>query len=139
MGQSAHPKGRKCRARRLADLLRQIGNEEVTFRDGPQKGQFDFGEVVEVSVMSRRERMARVLWTEALDGNLKAMQLLAETMDGRPMQPVAVGVEARFTADEYAQAALKLMAWKAERIRDASNTTPAAGKLGAGACDEVGE
>ena len=65
--------------------------------------------------MSRRERMARVLWTEALDGDLKAAQLIAAYTDGRPVQPVAVGAAVRFTADEYGKAAAMVEEWRGAR------------------------
>ncbi len=64
-GQSGHPKGRRIRAKGWADLLRRIGHEQVSFDDDG-----------EVTVMTREERLARTLWTRALDGDLKAAQML---------------------------------------------------------------
>lgn len=64
-GQSGHPKGRRIRARGWAELLRRIGREQVAFDDDG-----------EVTVLSREERLARTLWTRALDGDLKAAQMV---------------------------------------------------------------
>ena len=104
---------RRTRRQSIADLMREIGEELVTFRDGPPEGAFDFGDPVEISEMSRRERMARVVWAEALDGNLKAVQLILDYTEGRPLQAMAVAAGVRFTADEYAQAEKQLAAWRA--------------------------
>ncbi len=111
---SQHPRHpRRMQRQANADLLRQIGDELVTFRDGPPEGSFDFGDPAEISEMSRRERMLRVLWAEALDGSLKAIQMILDYTDGRPAQAMALSGEVRLTADEYAQIEKQLSAWRA--------------------------
>lgn len=115
MKKSSPPHGRRPRRGRRrpnADLLRQIGEEIATFRDGPPEGAFDFGDPVEISEMSRRERMIRLLWAEALDGDLKAMQMILDYTDGRPVQAMEVKANVRFTSDEFAQAEKRLAAWR---------------------------
>lgn len=115
MGKPSPPRGRRPRRGRRkpnAELLRQIGEELAEFRDGPPEGTFDFGDPVEISEMSRRERMLRVLWDEALDGDLKAMQMILDYTDGRPVQAMEVNASVRFTSDEYAKADRKLAAWR---------------------------
>ncbi len=109
-GQSGQPKKRRCRGKSLTELLREVGEERVAFEDRVKEGDYD--SPVEVNIMTRRERMARVLWTMALEGNLRAMQLLAEYADGKPVQPVAVAMEAHFTADDYAAASMQLARWR---------------------------
>ena len=116
MERSSPPHGRRPRRGRRklnADLLRQIGEELATFRDGPPEGTFDFGDRVQVSEMSRRERMLRILWAKALDGDLKAMQMILDYTDGRPVQAMEVKASVRFTSDEYAQAEKRVAAWRA--------------------------
>jgi hypothetical protein len=103
----------RARAKPNADLLREIGSELVKFLDGPAEGAFDFGEPVEITEMSRRERMMRLLWAEALDGNLKAMQMILDYTDGRPVKAIATSAAVRFTADDYAQADKLIAAWHA--------------------------
>lgn len=115
MGKPSPSHGRRPRQGRRkpnAELLRQIGEELAEFRDGPPEGTFDFGDRVEVSEMSRRERMLRVLWARALDGDLKAMQMILDYTDGRPVQAMEVNASVRFTSDEYAKADKRLAAWR---------------------------
>ncbi len=84
-GQSGHPKGRRIRARGWADLLRRIGREQVTFDDDG-----------EITALSREERLARTLWTRALDGDLKAAQMLlaaAREQPGRCTATVSLTLE----------------------------------------------
>lgn len=90
-GQSAHPSGRPQRARTMADLLRKIGAEQVVFDDNG-----------EINALARRERLARVLWAEAVAGNLMAARLVIEHMEGRAVQPVQVAGAVRFTAERCA-------------------------------------
>ncbi len=123
MEKSGRPHARRPRLGRRrpnADLLRQIGEELATFRDGPPPGTFDFGDPVEVREMSRRERMLRMLWAEALDGDLKAMQMILDYTDGRPVQAMEVKASVRFTSDEFAQAEKRLAAWR-ESMREKAN------------------
>lgn len=115
MGKPCPPPPRRPRRGRRkpnADLLRQIGEELAKSRDGPPEGTFDFGDPVEISEISRRERMMRLLWAEALDGDLKAMQMILDYTDGRPVQAMEVNARVRFTSDEYAQADKRLAAWR---------------------------
>lgn len=120
MGRTGPPHGRRPRRGRRrpnADLLRQIGEELAKFRDGPPQGTFDFGDQVEIREMSRRERMMRMLWAKALDGDLKAMQMILDYTDGRPVQAMEVKASVRFTGDEYAEAERRLAAWR-ESMRE---------------------
>lgn len=120
MRRTGPPHGRRPRRGRRrpnADLLRQIGEELAKFRDGPPQGTFDFGDQVEIREMSRRERMMRMLWAKALDGDLKAMQMILDYTDGRPVQAMEVKASVRFTGDEYAEAERRLAAWR-ESMRE---------------------
>ncbi len=130
MAESNLPQPRRPRRGRRklnADLLRQIGEEVATFRDGPPEGTFDFGAPVEISEMPRRERMMRLLWDKALDGDLKAMQMILDYTDGRPVQAMEVKASVRFTSDDLAQAEKKLAAWR--------ESIAAAPQLGEGRAD----
>jgi hypothetical protein len=69
----------------------------------------------EVSVMSRRERLARVLWTQALDGDLKAAQLLVDAAEGRSLRALAMAIGVTFTADDYARARVRIRTWAEAR------------------------
>ena len=42
--------------------------------------------------MCRREALARLLWKQALGGDLAACRLLLEYIDGKPVQAVAAAV-----------------------------------------------
>lgn len=102
-GQSGNPKGRPRRGRTLADLIKQIGTEVVRFDDDG-----------EVNELSRRERLARILWTAALEGDTHCARLILEYTEGKPVQPVEVSGELRFTADELARAEAAIRGWSQE-------------------------
>ena len=106
-GQSGNPDGRPRRGRRVSELIRTIAAEKVTFTDPGGAGDA----APEVSVLARRERLARVLWTMALDGNLAAVKLLLEYMEGRPTSRVETQPhrEVRFSADTLARAEARLL------------------------------
>ena len=69
--------------------------------------------------MSRREVMARLLWKQALEGDLAACRLLLEYIDGKPVQAVAAAVAhggpRPITADEMARAQEAVAAWIVQR------------------------
>jgi hypothetical protein len=89
-GQSGNPNGRPRRGRSVAELARAIAQEKVEFTDGsPADGN------AEQAVYSRLERLLRVMWTMALDGNLSAIRCLLEYMEGRPVQLIAAAVAQR--------------------------------------------
>ena len=83
-GQSGNPNGRPRRGRTVAELARTIARERVQFDDGAEQATY-----------SRVERLVRILFTQALDGNLAAARLLIEYMDGKPVEVVQASVEGR--------------------------------------------
>ena len=83
-GQSGNPNGRPPRGRSVAELARTIAREQVPFDDGEEQATY-----------SRLERLVRILFTLALDGNLAAARLLIEYMDGKPVEVVSASVEGR--------------------------------------------
>lgn len=105
-GQSGNPRGRSRRGRSLAELMRAIAAERVAFED--RAGAKD--EAPEVSLLTRRERLVRVLWTMALDGDLAACRMLLEYMEGKPTQRMETQAtqEVRMTAATLAEAESRL-------------------------------
>ena len=83
-GQSGNPNGRPRRGRSVAEMARLVAHERIQFDDDGEAGEY-----------SRLERLVRVLWTAALDGDLGAARLLIEYMEGRPVEVVAASVEGR--------------------------------------------
>lgn len=92
-GQSGHPKGRCIRAKSWPDLLQRIGRERVVFEDDG-----------DVTCLSREERLARTLWTRALDGDLKAAQMLLADMKA-PVNARNVTATMTLTLEDLAGAA----------------------------------
>ena len=83
-GQSGNPNGRPRRGRSVAEMARLVAHERIEFDDQGEVGEY-----------TRLERLVRVLWTAALDGDLGAARLLIEYMEGRPVEVVAASVEGR--------------------------------------------
>jgi hypothetical protein len=110
-GQSGNPRGRPLRGRSVAELARAIALERVQFGDGS-----------EAIVCTRLERLLRVLFTMALDGDLRATRCLLEYMEGRPAQVVTTSliqeVRAPLTADQIvgllAEALARVETWRLE-------------------------
>lgn len=90
----------------MAELMRAIAAERVAFED--RAGAKD--EAPEVSLLTRRERLVRVLWTMALDGDLAACRMLLEYMEGKPTQRMETQAtqEVRMTAATLAEAESRL-------------------------------
>ena len=105
-GQSGNPRGRPRRGRTAAALMRTIAAEKVAFED--RAGARD--EAPEVSLLTRRERLVRVLWTMALDGDLAACRMLLEYMEGKPAQRMESQAtqEVRINTETLAQAESRL-------------------------------
>lgn len=112
IGQSGNPNGRPRRGRSVAELARAISQEKVEFVDDSERALY-----------TRLERLLRVMWTMALDGDLKAIRCLLEYMEGRPAQMVAAGAAnedvAQPMTEEQVQALLaatvaRLEAWLRE-------------------------
>lgn len=82
--QSGNPKKRARRGKTVREMARVISQERVEFTDASGT-LFE-----ETATYSRLERLVRVLWTQALDGDMKAIRCLLEYMEGRP---VVVAVE----------------------------------------------
>ena len=108
-GQSGNPKGRPRRGHSAAEMARAVSQERVEFLDEAEK-----------AVYSRLERLVRVLWTKALDGDLKAIRCLLEYMEGKPVQVIAATVKKEgdsVSADELAvllsAALVKVEEWQA--------------------------
>lgn len=81
-GQSGNPKGRPRRGRSAAEMARAVSQERIEFRDEADK-----------AVYTRLERLVRVLWTKALDGDLKSIRCLLEYMEGTPVQVITATVK----------------------------------------------
>ena len=100
-GASGNPAGLARKRRRLVDLLREVGAETIPFPPG------DDGAVT----MTRREALARVLWTRALfDGDLATARVIIDYLDGKPGE-ASPAAPPRFTADDLALA--EALLWKA--------------------------
>ncbi|HPM25036.1 MAG TPA: hypothetical protein PLP66_14105 [Phycisphaerae bacterium] len=113
-------KPRRTRTRRAkvlpwAELLRKIG-EELAAQEGPG------GEASgpDPKTMSQQERLARLLWARALDGDRHAIKLLVAYAYGVPVRSMAVAVTMQrpFTADEFGKASVRLLAWRAARLSE---------------------
>ena len=101
----------------MAELARTIAQERVEFTDGAGADGN-----AEKAVYTRLERLLRVMWTMALDGDLPAIRCLLEYMEGKPVQVVAAAIsqeEGRpMTGDEMQKALAgameKIEAWLRE-------------------------
>ena len=74
-GQSGNPKGRPKLEESWAGMMREICDEEVK---------------VGSATMSRKEAIARKLFSEAAKGEAWAINALMDRMDGRPKQALDV-------------------------------------------------
>ena len=100
---------RPPRGETIAALIRAVGEERVRCGTG------DGGGVA----MSRRELLARVLWTRALaDGDLACARLLIECLDGKLSERSARTDSGVFTADDFSEMERLLGEWRAEKGRD---------------------
>lgn len=106
-GQSGNPKGRPVRGRSVAELARAIALEQVAFTAE--------GETV---ICTRLERLLRVLWTMALDGDLRAVRCLLEYMEGRPVQMVAASIVSEVKPELSADMMARLLAGALARIEE---------------------
>jgi len=68
-GQSGNPKGRPPKGSSFAEILRQVGEEEI-------------------QGMSKSEAISRKLWAEASKGEAWAIREIMDRMDGKPKQIV---------------------------------------------------
>jgi len=99
-GYSGNPIGEASAGRSLAELLAEIGDERLAYPIDD----------CEAPAMTRRELLCRVLWTRSVvDGDMTAIKVLLEYLEGKPGGPGAEGPE--FTADQMAAAQAKLEAW----------------------------
>lgn len=120
-GQSGNPNGRPRRGRSVAELARAIAQEKVEFADADAVAG-----VTERATYTRLERLLRVMWTMALDGELPAIRCLLEYMEGKPVQVVAENAgreEPVLTADELERrlrnALAEVEAWR-RQVGDAA-------------------
>lgn len=106
VGQSGNPdkRGRPrrlSRANTVANLAKAIAREQIEFTDG----QPNYLTGPETATYTRLERLLRVLWTMALEGDLAAIRCLLEYMEGKPARQVvetARKAGAPLTADDMA-------------------------------------
>ena len=117
--QAEKPRGTRSRRRRAlswAELLRKIG-EELAAQGGPGG---DEANAPAAHALSQQERLGRLLWARALDGDRDAIRLLTAYAYGVPVQSMAVAVTMQrpFTADEFGKASVRLLAWRAARLSE---------------------
>lgn len=95
-GFSDNPAGEPLTAQSIIAMLDRIGDELV----------LPPGAAADAPRISRRELLARVLWTRAtLDADNTAAKLIIEYLDGKPGETGdASGGLPTFTADDYALA-----------------------------------
>jgi hypothetical protein len=98
-GFSDNPKGRILRSRSIIVLLDRIGSEKVR---APGVSADD----PDALLITRRELLARVLWTRAiLDADNASTKLIIEYLDGKPGEAEAApGRPPALTADDMALA-----------------------------------
>lgn len=110
----------------MAELARAIAQERVEFTDGSVADGN-----AEKALYSRLERLLRVMWTMALDGDLRAIRCLLEYMEGKPVQVVAASVvregERPLTADQLKDMLSEALA-RVEEWRKESGTAPGDGE-----------
>ena len=96
-GFSENPAGEALSAKSIIEMLDRIGDELVAPPGGPA------GDSPRIT---RRELLARVLWTRAIqDADGAAIKLIIEYLDGKPGDTVAAAGEApEFNADDMALA-----------------------------------
>jgi hypothetical protein len=98
-GFSDNPNGKTLRAKSIIEMLDRIGDEKVR---APGVGPEDPGALL----ITRRELLARVLWTRAiLDADNASTKLIIEYLDGKPGETEGAPGEApAFHADDLALA-----------------------------------
>jgi hypothetical protein len=105
-GFSGNPDGEARGDAPLGKLVNEIGSEWVTHPAGGD----------DALRMTRREALARALWTRAvIDGDMTAMKLLVEMLEGKG---AGSGEAVQFNADHFAAAEAALRAWEADRAGD---------------------
>ncbi len=109
-GFSENPAGAPLRLKSIIEMLDHIGDEWVTLPGGAPAGDAGTGNpaggVDQGRAMTRRELLARVLWTRAImDADGAATRLIIEYLDGKPDEwGETTGEAPRFCADDYALA-----------------------------------
>ena len=99
-GFSGNPAGEARGDLPLGELVRAIGGEWVVYPPGGD----------DALLMTRREALVRTLWTRAvIDGDMTAIKLLVELLEGKGAADEAGGV--LLNADEMAAAEAVLKAW----------------------------
>jgi len=108
-GFSENPAGEPLSAKSIIELLDRIGDELVRPPNAAEGG-----------AITRRELLARVLWTRAiLDADGAATKLIIEYLDGKPGDTVAAPGEApEFNADDMALAEILLREAGLGRMND---------------------
>ena len=98
-GFSDNPAGKTLRAKSIIEMLDRIGDEKVRAPGVPADDP-------DAPILTRRELLARVLWTRAiLDADGAATKLIIEYLDGKPGDAEAAPGEApAFNADDMALA-----------------------------------
>ena len=118
-GRPRSPRGARRKPAGWSELLREIGEEHLAGGRVDDPAGDPAGRPAGAE-QSLHEQLARLLWTQALEGDLAAIKLLAAYAHGAPVQPVAVTVHRPFTADEYGRASARLLAWRAARLGEAA-------------------
>ena len=97
---SGSPTGEPLLAKTIIEMLDRIGDELVA-PPGSQAADADGSG----RLITRRELLARVLWTRAiLDADGTATKLIIEYLDGKPGETAGTGEAPAFTADDMALA-----------------------------------
>jgi len=99
-GFSDNPAGKTLRAKSIIEMLDRIGDEKVR-APGPSAPDDP-----DALLITRRELLARVLWTRAiLDADNASTKLIIEYLDGKPGETdAAPGAAPAFHADDMALA-----------------------------------
>ena len=102
-GFSENPAGESISAKSIIEMLDLIGDEKVR---APGPSAADGPSAAEGPLITRRELLARVLWTRAiLDADNASAKLIIEYLDGKPGEAEAAPGEApAFNADDMALA-----------------------------------
>ncbi len=105
-GFSENPDGQPITARTIIEMLDLVGDELVALPVPAAPGVTGDGEGSASPRMTRRELLARVLWTRAiLDADGAATRLIIEYLDGKPGDAEAApGEGPAFNADDMALA-----------------------------------
>lgn len=119
-GLSDRPGKAPPRGSNMVALLRAVGAERVAYPDGGTAAL----------PMSRRELLARVLWTRAIaHGDLACARLLIEYLDGKPgAKEQRAAAKLAFTADDLAAVERLLGEWWAAKGRGAGCDSDAIGE-----------